>query len=278
MGREESYMNLFLSNPTTWEPEEWEYLNQELRLTDEIAEDHTYSVTSAELLDPQQCAAYLDRLQPLYRSSSRALTASMFSKRYAFMMVCPMLYAMSVYRKTFSLTIDNCQLESAYFQLPTRKTWMPNLFLRDPSVYALQSVDTENDEMYTQQREDIVRRIFADHLQPILKNISEVSSISRTILWENIAIYVYVLYENRILKEASEDQRQQIQHDLNYLTKQAPADCFGEKRNPLSQFYTPKRVVPLSEQPQRVRKTCCAHYELPAPSDYCPTCPKICKS
>lgn len=271
-------MNRSLSNLTSWELYEWEYLNQELRLTDQIAEDDEYSVTSSALLDPQQCAAYLDRLQPLYRSSSRALTASMFSKRYAFMMVCPILYAMSMYRKTFSLAIDNCQLESAYFQLPTRKTWMPNLLLRDPSVYELQSADVANNELYAQQREDIVRRVFAEHLQPILQNISKVSSISRTILWENIAIYVYVLYENRLLKEANEEQRQRIQEDLYYLTQQAPNDCFGEKRNPLTQFYTKKRVVPLSEQPQRVRKTCCAHYELPAPSDYCPTCPKICKN
>lgn len=270
-------MNRSLSNLTTWESHEWEYLNQELRLTNQMAEDNEYSVTSSALLDPQQCAAYLDRLQPLYRSSSRALTASMFSKRYAFMMVCPILYAMSMYRKTFSLTIDNCQLESAYFQLPTRKTWMPNLLLRDPSVYQLQSADITNNEVYAQQREDIVSRVFAQHLQPILKNISQVSSLSLTILWENIAIYVYVLYENRLLKEANEEQRQHIQQDLHYLTQQAPNDCFGEKRNPLAQFYTKKRVVPRSEQPQRVRKTCCSHYELPAPSDYCPTCPKICK-
>lgn len=270
-------MNHSLSKLTSWQPQEWTYLNTELRLTEEIAEDNEYSITSSALLDPQACSDYLDRLQPLYRSSSRALTASMFSKRYAFMMVSPILYAMSMYRKTFHIEIENCQLESAYFQLPTRKTWMPNLFLRNPDVYELQSPTLEHDIYYAEQREDIVRRTFAGHLQPILKNISEVSSLSRMTLWENIAIYVYVLYENRLLKETDGHKREQIQHDLRYLTTEAPAEYFGEKRNPLAQFYSQKRVVPRSEQPQRVRKTCCAHYELPAPSDYCPTCPKICK-
>jgi ferric iron reductase protein FhuF len=65
-----------------------------------------------------------------------------------------------------------------------------------------------------------------------------------------------------------------VQEDFAYLTGGAPGALFGEKRNPLAQFYSPKCLIPSAAQPVRIRKTCCYYYQLSDKADYCVSCPK----
>ena len=94
------------------------------------------------------------------------------------------------------------------------------------------------------------------------------------ILWENTAIRVYSLYEKKMGEGKSEQEKLRIQKDFEYLIHEAPASLFGETENPLAKFYGPKTKISFSNEPVRIRKTCCFYYKVSQNEKYCSTCPK----
>lgn len=270
-----------LPGSTLLKPAEWAYLAGEMRMTDSESLDRSCSIPSRDLLNKQRCVEYLEQLGVMYESPSIRVTASTFSKRYAFLIVSPALYAMTMYNKGFDLTIDNCYVESAY---RSGDRWQPNLRLRHMGMTEpdgggklgewseMQSDAGKRDEW----REGIVRSIFAGHLAVVWRSISKAARIPMATLWENTAIFVYALYEKRITEAASAEEKLRKQADFEYLIHRAPAFLFGEKQNPLAAYYGPKCESPGSPEPIRKRKTCCLYYKLSdGGEDYCPTCPLL---
>ncbi|WP_313997294.1 IucA/IucC family C-terminal-domain containing protein [uncultured Paenibacillus sp.] len=245
--------------------EEWDYLTGQLRLTTIESLDRRHSISSRDLLDEQQCGVYLDRLASVYRSPSRKITASSFSKRYAFLLVSAGLYAMTMYKRGLDLAIDNCHVESLY----RNDSWMPNLRLGNCTI-----TQPESGNRY-EWRDQMINNMFAGHMAKIWHSVSKAASISRSVLWENTAIYVYTLYEKRMAAEAEGQEKIRMQEDFEYLIGDAPAVLFGEKKNPLNEFYNPKCKLPASDSPVRIRKTCCFYYKISGNESYCPTCPIV---
>ncbi|WP_234404774.1 (2Fe-2S)-binding protein [Paenibacillus bouchesdurhonensis] len=246
------------------EQTEWDYLTHHLRLTSTVSSDKERSISAADLLDEVKSGPYLDRLASVFESPNRMVTASLFAKRYAAMLVSSGLYAMTMYDKGLKLSIANCHLESTIID----ERWMPNVRLSDVRVTEPTGSDREA------WREQVTRSIFGDHLGVVWRSISKAAKIPRTILWENTAIYVYVLYESRMAEEADEGRRVRVQEDLAYLTAGAPAELFGENYNPLAKYYSPKCMVEGVAKPIRPRKTCCFFYQVDEDEDYCNSCPK----
>ncbi|MGG2197930.1 IucA/IucC family C-terminal-domain containing protein [Paenibacillus validus] len=251
--------------PSSMKQEEWDYLANHLRVTTAESADRTYSISARDLVDEHKCGLYLDGLANLYRSPSRAMTASPFAKRYAFLIVSPGLYAMTMYNRGLDLSIGNCHVES-YYQ---KTTWMPNMRLAHVNVTQPASAGRNA------WRDQILSSMFAGHLAQVWRTIAKASNIPRSILWENTAIYVYTLYEKRILEAAGRQEQFRMQEDFEYLIRDAPAGLFGEKYNPFARFDSPKCIVPASDQPIRIRKTCCYYYMISDHESYCPSCPKV---
>jgi len=194
------------------------------------------------------------------------VTASLFSKRYAFLLVSPGLYAMTMFNKGLDLSVGNCRVESGYRD----EAWIPNLRLTE--VRVTQPASGHRCEW----RDGVIQGIFAGHLAKIWRAVSAAARIPLSILWENTAVYVYALYERRIAEEADGERRFRMQEDFEYLVRDAPAVLFGEEHNPLARYYLPTGSVASSvagsDKPVRIRKTCCFYYKVG--SDYCPACPK----
>ncbi|SDG25136.1 Ferric iron reductase protein FhuF, involved in iron transport [Fontibacillus panacisegetis] len=248
---------------------EWEYLTQNLRLTTEVSSEREFSMASSDLLDEELCGNYLDRLTAVFESPSRRVTASMLAKRYAFMVVSPSLYAMSMFDKGLKLPLKDSHIESGF----RNEAWLPSLRLS--KMEFTEPADRDSYRHRELWRDVVVRSIFADHLAPLWGALSRAANIPKPILWENTAVYVYFLYETRIAGEAEGARKAVVEKDFDYLLN-APAELFGESRNPLSQFYSPKLVVEGSDKPVRMRKTCCQYYTTSKERHYCNSCP--CKS
>ncbi|WP_149094080.1 IucA/IucC family C-terminal-domain containing protein [Paenibacillus terrae] len=278
---------------SSFEPAEWSYLTEKLRIdsSGEQALSGRYDLPASELLDATQCAMYLDRLAGLHDFSSRKVTASVLAKRYGFLIVSPALYAMSVYNKMLKVEIADCVIQSAF----VKDTWLPRLHLNRLLVTECDSGKKDEDggdsgqEQRHAWRDHVIRHVFAEHLAPMWRSLSAVASIPRTILWENTAIYVYALYENRIRQELKSGDRLRTEEDFKYLTCEAPAHLFGERQNPLARYFgsprTERAAIPVTTlvtaaptaavKAVRVRKTCCYFYQMKETGSYCPTCPKI---
>ncbi|EHS57845.1 IucA/IucC family C-terminal-domain containing protein [Paenibacillus sp. Aloe-11] len=282
---------------SSFEPAEWSYLTDKLRISsDAQAPTGRYDLPAADLLDASACTIYLDRLSELHGFSSRKVTASALAKRYGFLIVSPALYAMSVYNKTLGVGIADCTIRSDF----VKDTWLPRLHLNRLRVseynkhteYGGETEHGDRDNGDADQhrrhawRDYVIGQVFAEHLAPIWRSVSAVASIPRTVLWENTAIYVYALYENRIRQELNGGDRLRIEEDFKYLICEAPAYLFGERHNPLARYAgsartqrTPMISVSTTSmdtvQAVRVRKTCCYFYQMKDKGSYCPTCPKI---
>lgn len=241
-----------------------DYAIANFRVTLEPSPDQELSISSSELSDTASCTAYLDRLDRAFPACSNTVKASLFAKRYSYLVVASSLYAMTMHNRAADYSIGNCSVESA----EQDGNWLPNVRLNDRSM-------SEPEEGRREQwRETVVANIFAGHLAKVWEVLSKAAPISPAVLWENAAVYVYWLYERRMGEGADERQKQRIRDDFDYLLHEAPAVCFGLRGNPLSRFDSPKCRTVQSEKPVRIRQTCCLYYQASSAGSYCSICPK----
>jgi len=245
--------------------EEKAVLLRDYRLTIEPAVDAAYALLAQNLLDTEQALAYLQKIAPFFHSTSTLVTASLFAKRYSVLTMASAFYAMSRYDKGLYVGIENIWVEAEDHAKP----WLPNIRLIDDSV----SVPTQDREAW---RDEVLQGIFAGNLAKVWQSLTKISKIPKAILWENTAIYVNWLYETKISERASEQEKARIQEDYHYIVNQAPGSLFGERKNPLTNYCGPKVTIKESEQPIRLRKTCCFYYHTSdEANDFCISCPKI---
>lgn len=244
--------------------EELEPLTADFRLTSEASADRAHSTPAAQLLNEMECTGYIDRVSGLFGATSRSVGGSLFAKRYSYLTIAPVLYAMTMYNKGLHAAIENCHVES---MLREDGVWLPKLRLNDWQA----SVAGDNDRH--EWRDNIIRSLFADNIAKLWRAVSKANRVSAATLWENTAVNVYWLYEKRIGDASDPDRQARIREDYEYLLS-APGDLFGEKTNPLIKFDSPKVKLPEYEQPIRVRKTCCLYYRTDGERSYCSICPK----
>jgi ferric iron reductase protein FhuF len=254
---------------TFLEAEEWDILATQCRLSTFSNRDPIFSVIGSDLLDKDRCKELLRQLTPVMGSPSIAVTASLLSKRIAFLTTANCLYSMSVFNKGLNFSLDNCVIEYGYFN----SVWHSRMPLIDLSVSTLQCETRED------WRKDICHRLFADNLAHLWSMLVEVSGVSAAILWENTAVRVYGLYEHRLTEAQaatgiySLEQQKNIEGDFRYLIQQAPGELFLQKRNPLKQYF--KKLQTVDKKLIRFRRTCCFYHKATSPQKHCSNCPLI---
>ncbi len=218
----------------------------------------------AQVLDPEHCVALLDELGPRIGSPSRAITASMLGKRYAFLATGAFLYAMSVYDQALDLSLGNVLVDPRH----DGKLWRSHLLLRDSGTHAAPEDATQR----LAWRDAAIERLFGVHLASFWTALCAASRLAPRILWENTAVRVYALYEGRMPDDATPAQRARIDADFAYLVGDAPGSLFGLDHNPLARYFHPRTRLADEDRSVRFRKTCCLYYMLPA-GEYCRACP-----
>ncbi|CAM4393868.1 ferric iron reductase protein FhuF [Paenibacillus endophyticus] len=241
---------------------EWEYLNQEWGLCEYDASRSDSSVRASELLDVERCSAYLDRLSALLQSPSRMITASQFFKRYAFITAVPLLYAMTAYNKGLDLSAENCLIEPS----------QSHSGLAHISLAFADAVMPEAAERH-EWRNSVIQGLFAGNIGKLIAVMSSVANVPKPILWENVAVRVFSLYEKRIGVTGEQHGQAHGRVDFQYLIHEAPGALFGEKQNPLGRFYGKPTCSSASNPYLRIRKTCCFYYEVSNVKEYCTNCP-----
>jgi ferric iron reductase protein FhuF len=258
-----------MMNKTTvslFKPDELDRLTQHFRLTEQRSADQALSIPAADLLDASRCRTYLERVQAVFQAPSPLVNASQFAKRYSFLAIVPALYAMSIFNKGLDLSVENCHIESEY----TNQIWLPKVRLT--KWHVTQPMDGGRQEW----RDQVIRSIFAGNVAKVWQSVSVAANIPKATLWENAAVYVYWLYEKGIGTNEGTDaqERLRIEEDYRYLLQEAPPSLFGEKENPLGKYNGTKCSTPASDQPVRIRKTCCYYYEISPDQANCSTCPR----
>ncbi|MBB6453474.1 ferric iron reductase protein FhuF [Salirhabdus euzebyi] len=240
--------------------EEKNILNDNFRL---VFEKNGQEVIPLEsFLNHQFLHQYLLDLKDRLGAESLLAASSQFVKRLGFIITIPFLYSMSMFNKQLDVSFKN------YYLVPrdVDNIWLPQLFLSDSITKELMGLD--RDEARQKHFIQIV-----ENVKQLLDAVSCVGKVPKPILWENVAIYIYWLYEKRLETDV-ENEKTHIQDDFQYLLQKIPANIFGEAVNPFLKFYGNECETNASNAEIRIRKTCCFYYEANEEKSFCSTCPK----
>lgn len=237
--------------------EERAFLSKHFRLLQEKCE----GVSLAQLKDPALLPHFLEAVKKELGTESTLAAASQLIKRVGYLAVVPPLYAAAVFGKAIEMDFGRCFL----VQHRQGDLWVPQLFIEDPTAAELGG--EERPVRYGL----FAQRLFSG-LAEVVHAVSAAALVPRSILWENVAVYVYWIYESRLMEESDPGVRLQSKRDFDFILQELPASVFGERVNPLQKFYTEKVAVPRTGEAVRIRQTCCFAYETG--KSFCKTCPK----
>lgn len=247
--------------------EEWEYLAKHFHLRENESFQLGSTIPAVDLLDEDTCREYLDQMTEHIQSPSRKVTASLLAKRYAFLTVAPSLYAMTMYNKGLDMSASNCQL---VLSAKPGDSWLSQIGLRSLAASSPQEAGLSRSKW----REHVLKDLFAGHLAPIWRSISNAAHIPMLLLWENTAVRLFSVYEKRMQAEGGCGIQEHIRDDFMYVAEKAPGAVFGEESNPFLAFCGEDDYAAPSNRSARVRKTCCYYYRVAKKEDFCTTCPR----
>ena len=191
------------------------------------------SFNVGNLLDKAYVTEFMKNLADSIGSPSERIAASIFIKRYAFIAVIS-LYAMTTGNKKMNLSLDNIEMEEAEHG----KDWLPMISLKNPSV------EEWNGEDRYEWRKNVYRDLFAKNIYPIISQLEKTFEVSKLILWENIAVYLFWLYET----ELKDIDNPNVQGDFRFLIMEAEGTLFGRyHNNPLQKYFAEKTYLKMSK-------------------------------
>ncbi|GLB59739.1 IucA/IucC family C-terminal-domain containing protein [Cytobacillus sp. NCCP-133] len=235
---------------------------QLFRLADH--ESPSFSIEVTDLLDPGKIRGYLQQVKQLIGANDEKTAASILIKRYAFLPVI-FLYSMTSWNLKLDISHENLVMESR----EKNGLWLPNFRFK-------KLIGERAGKNRDQWREEVIRTLFSEHVFPIVDCVAKEARISKLILWENIAIYVYWLYETIMPKETA--VAKQAVKDFKFIIEEASCEVFGGYHaNPLGRFYNEKIFMENKENMIRPRKTCCFSY-LTDSGKRCGPCPLTCRN
>ena len=217
-------------------------------------------------MDEATMGIYLNKFNKGLKAPDLKTAASVFMKRHAFLAVL-YLYSMSAFNKKLNVSPGNIILADAIKD----GLWLPDFYLKSKSA----------DECPDGQREtwrmEAVRHLFADNLFPVMDAISKSAKISKLILWENVAVYIFWLYEKILSQIDDHEVKARAAEDFSFLVESAPGKLFGRyNNNPIARYYSEPVYQEETDSYIRIRKTCCFSYMLKEKGSYCKTCPRTC--
>ncbi|BDG35468.1 (2Fe-2S)-binding protein [Geobacillus sp. 44B] len=199
---------------------------------------------------------YLEKVRQKLGAANKVVAASMLIKRYSFLAAMS-LYAMSVWNKRLVLSPERIWMETD----DNDDMWLPTFRFEELKAEICTGCRD-------QWREETVRQLFAGHFSPLIEKLRSITKISVHILWENIAIYIYWLYETLGKDDSLAYIREQLYNDFHFLVHDADGALFGTfRQNPLKRFWKGNAGV-------KQRTTCCLYYQTEG-GMHCQTCPCI---
>jgi len=238
---------------------------QKYRFSIERTPDTRFAVRVDQLLDEDELKNYLDLLQYKINAPQPAVAASILMKRFSFLAVMA-LYAMSVWDKRLNLQPENIWFVSDY----QSEYWLPK-FRFESLEYDLPDTDR------IIWRTGTISILFSKHISPLIDMLHKCTKLSKLTLWENVAIYVFWLYETVMKDAAYHEFRNKLFKDFQFVTHDAPGELFGDYTdNPLRRFHSNKIYLTENEKHIRVRTTCCLYYKMEKDGTRCDSCPLKC--
>lgn len=213
-------------------------------------------ITITDLLNEDKCLSFLQKYMVQIKAPNVSVAASMFSKRYAYLVVSSTLYSMVEFNCALNLPVTACALSKE----------------RKLCIQANMCKWQEAESMEREQwRENVLRNLFSSHITPVLNVLKKTSRVPSSILWENVAIRINSVYRKTLAKELDAIKKERLNSDFQCL-KNASGNLFNLRENPIKHYLKIGEELTLNPW----RKTCCMYYKLEEDVEgigYCSNCP-----
>ncbi|MCM3790087.1 hypothetical protein M3221_17000 [Domibacillus indicus] len=204
-------------------------------------------------LEPAAFSAFLKKEAGRIGSDNTKVAASIFIKRYAFLLV-GVLASWSFFRKPFFFSpqaiwlVDDGHLDA----------WRPKFFL---------------DEAVCRQKHGRIEEALY-HMNAVIESAKKATGISPAILRENLAVYIFWLYETVAEEKELSAVSKRAKKDFMWLLAPEQASLFGgDEANPLAAYFKEKEAIEGQKKPLRIRSTCCLNVKLKTGGKRCSVCP-----
>lgn len=242
--------------------EEWQALAA-YGLAHNAAEDNIgFRIEAVQLLDDEQCLATLEQIMHALGAPNLKVAASLTIKRLAFLVLAPTLYSLSRFDKGLDVSLSQCVFD---FRLENR-IWQSKLPLKSVQITPLCGDRAA-------WRAQVFRRVLAEHLTPVVETFQRLTCSPKRILWENVAVRVFSIYERRVLPGLEGERQAIAQADYAWLLSEEASAVFGLETNPIAEFDTAFTELESGGELVRVRRTCCYYYRATEPQEFCSNCP-----
>ena len=189
----------------------------------------------SDFLEADTLIAFLEKEACRIGTNNKKVAASVLLKRYAFLAVGT-LAAWSFFRKPLVFSAKNIWLVDCNKSEP----WLPNFFI-DTAAW---------DEGTGQIRNPL------NHIGRVIESARKATDLSSLIMWENIAVYIFWLYEIVLKEEQFAHIRERATADFVWLLSPEQAGLFGDyQSNPLARYYKEKTPIKDREELLRIRTT-----------------------
>ncbi|MEW9502520.1 iron reductase [Jeotgalibacillus marinus] len=245
--------------------EELKVLEKKYRLTVKT-KPSVLSIPTVDLLDEQQLYTFLVHLKEKIKSANVMVAASLFVKRYSFAILIA-LYSMSALNKRVDFSINNISVETLE---ESDVLWLPS-FKLDNLV-----IEEASDLNRLKWRDDILKQVFADHVDLLFTQINRTTKLSKKIMWENLYIYIRWMYQNLLDDSQFSGFHHTIANDFHYILKKATSSLFGSyDQNPFLIYNNSKQHIEQNNQTVLKRTTCCYSYLVGDKDNFCKICPIV---
>ncbi|MBA4602427.1 hypothetical protein H2C83_08880 [Thermoactinomyces sp. AMNI-1] len=140
-----------------------------------------------DLLNRQFCFSLLLKWSEQMQADL-VVAASQLAKQYSFTVVVPALDAVSALNERLDFSMDNVLI---HFAGQSRKRMTLKMQLHDWKAVPLQ-----HSRQYW--REQLLKTLFTHHISPLWNYLHRLTGISRSVLWGNLAAYVYLAVRRKI--------------------------------------------------------------------------------
>ncbi|KAA6450585.1 IucA/IucC family C-terminal-domain containing protein [Bacillus swezeyi] len=215
------------------------------------------SVKGSMLLNEDFLRSYVQDIKDRLNAPNQKVAASMMIKR------CGMLAVMHFYLFTvYGKRLPRGPASMSWEIEGDDEGWAPLFYFTEGAEPA----EGNRREALEQLTEDI----FRNHVGRLIAACRRACSVSKQILWENIAVYLFWMYETLQTEMTDLKLREQAAQDFHFLLYEAQPGLFEEDadENPLGRFY------PGHDGDDRIRATCCLYYATDQNGVTCSTCPR----
>jgi ferric iron reductase protein FhuF len=224
-----------------------------------------WSGPASELLETAQMSSLISVYARLLKAADLAPAATFFSGWLSGPALA-VQYAMSVWNKTFDLSLNNLSVQLYNQDGYYRFSFMLNRWAEQ---------DGPADEAArTEWRSSVLQDVYGNTLRPLLEAVAAASGVHVGQLWGQLpARYHYE--RNEWLKAAEHELlRRRIADDFRFLTEQLDPQVFGQAKNPLGVKLRLIEDLCDSERHVSIKSACCLYYRTEG-GRYCYTCPRL---